>query len=294
MSEADLVIRPATHADDAPVLALIRSLDPGDYLLDAWPQWVDRPHAITLVAERRTAGGAIVGCVYGEPTSAGDAWMQGARVERDLQRLGIASRLLEGAQRALHECGSRAVFGTVSAFNQPSLVLVASLGWRVVARVSRRRAPGRAPTEDSASASSPSGTADRAIELLHAGQVLASRRELSYFRRRYFTATPEHVARQMALDAVRVSPGQCAVALLDPSAPEAAESVWVVALAGGTEGMRWLLDRLQAEAGKSGRDLLVDCPETPELDATLVEDGFAPVRRDERFVVVRKDLAESD
>ena len=279
----NLVIRPATLQDHESVITLSRKIDPEDYLPVAWPLWMKRNHSVNLVAQ---VDDQIVGCIHGEIIAPSEAWEQGIRVHPEMRRLGVATGLLARLQEALWSLGARRIFGTVSRSNEPSLALFSKLGRPIVSRISRRKARGGVGSLSSI----PPGNDEEVLQLLHQNPILASRRELSHFKRAYFSLTGDFLARMLNFGRVRVSHDRRSFALLDLDARESAEALWVVALAGETASIGRLFKDLLIEAGSSQKDLLVESPERLDLQALLDELGFDSPETDGRYVVIQKSL----
>jgi N-acetylglutamate synthase-like GNAT family acetyltransferase len=281
----DLAIRPAKAEDHESVITLSRKIDPEDYLPVAWPLWMKRDNAVNLVAQ---VDDQIIGCVHGEIIAPSEAWEQGIRVHPEMRRLGVATGLLARLQEALWSLGARRIFGTVSRSNEPSLALFSRLGRPIVSRISRRKARGRVGSLSSSSI--PPVSDEEVLELLHQNPVLASRRELSHFKRAYFSLTGDFLVRMLELGRVRISYDRRSFALLDLDARESAETLWVVALAGETASLEGLLKNVLIEAGALHKGVLVESPERPDLQAMLDELGFDPPEKDGRYVVIQKTL----
>jgi N-acetylglutamate synthase-like GNAT family acetyltransferase len=279
----DLVIRPATAEDHESVITLSRKIDPDDYLPVAWPLWMNRDNAVNLVAQ---VDDQIIGCVHGEIIAPSEAWEQGIRVHPEMRRLGVATGLLARVQESLWSLGARRIFGTVSRSNELSLALFSRLGRPIVSRISRRKARGRVGPLSAI----PPVNEEEILELLHQNPVLASRTELSHFKRAYFSLTSDFLVRMLKLGRVRVSRDRRSFALLDLDARESVETLWVVALAGETTSLKELFKDLLIEAGSSQKDLLVESPDRADLRAMLDELGFDPPETDGRYVVVQKTL----
>jgi N-acetylglutamate synthase-like GNAT family acetyltransferase len=106
--EDTVVLREATASDADAVDEICRSIDPEDYMPEAFPAWLGEERAFTLIAERM---GRPVAVMHVRMVSARDAWGMGVRVHRGYQRRGIGRALTEywpvearrrfGAQRAL-------------------------------------------------------------------------------------------------------------------------------------------------------------------------------------------------
>ena len=188
----------------------------------AWPLWMKRDNAVNLVAQ---VDDQIIGCVHGEIIAPSEAWEQGIRVHPEMRRLGVATGLLARLQEALWSLGARRIFGTVSRSNEPSLALFSRLGRPIVSRISRRKARGGVGSLSSI----PPVSDEEVLELLHQNPVLASRRELSHFKRAYFSLTGDFLVRMLKLGRVRISHDHRSFALLDLDARESAETLWVVA-----------------------------------------------------------------
>ena len=279
----DLVIRPATAEDHESVTTLCRRINPEDYLPVAWPLWMKRDNAVNLVAQ---IDDQIIGCVHGEIIAPSEAWEQGIRVHPEMRRLGVATGLLARLQESLWSLGARRIFGTVSRSNEPSLALFSRLGRPIVSRISRRKARG----EVGSLPSIPPASDEEVLELLHQNPVLASRRKLSHFKRAYFSLTGDFLVRMLKLGRVRISHDRRSFVLLDLDARESAETLWVVALAGETAGLRRLFKDLLIEAGSSQKDVIVESPERADLQALLDQLGFDPPEKDGRYVVIQKTL----
>jgi N-acetylglutamate synthase-like GNAT family acetyltransferase len=275
------VIRPATLQDHESVITLSRKIDPEDYLPVAWPLWMKRNHSVNLVAQ---VDDQIVGCIHGEIIAPSEAWEQGIRVHPEMRRLGVATGLLARLQEALWSLGARRIFGTVSRSNEPSLALFSRIGRPIASRISRRKARGGVGSLSSI----PPVSDEEILELLRQNPILASRRELSHFKRAYFSLTGDFLVRMLKLGRVRISYDRRSFALLDLDAQESAETLWVVALAGETASIGRLFKDLLIEAGSSQKDLLVESPERADLQALLDQLDFDPPENDGRYAVIQK------
>ena len=95
-------------------------------------RWIDQD--LVLVAERDDT---ILGWAKASPYADAHDYYEGVReatlyVERGARRTGIGRRLLEGLAEAAAGAGAHKLVGKIFTSNEPSIAMVAGLGWRVV------------------------------------------------------------------------------------------------------------------------------------------------------------------
>jgi L-amino acid N-acyltransferase YncA len=95
-------------------------------------RWID--HDLVVVAER---GGAIVGWAKASPYSDAHHYYDGVReatlyVERGARRTGVGRALLEALAGAAGEAGAHKLVAKIFTDNEPSIAMIAGLGWREV------------------------------------------------------------------------------------------------------------------------------------------------------------------
>ncbi len=280
------VVRPAMHGDMEEILSMVREMDNGDYLLEAWKVWMQDRESVQLVA---LVDGHIAGCVHGRFSDGTDAWAQGLRVRPDLRRRGIATYLMTALEEELLRNGARTAFATIGRFNHPSLATVARLHWKTALSVIRRRLPLGAPQSGVMNLSA-GATMDLAeiFGSLRLSGFPASRKANTFFKRVYFSMTEEFLNEALARNSIKtVLPA--AAAVLDPEPPEKDE-MWVIAFAGQLNGLTPLFTNLAMEAAQKKCDLVVDSPDTAEIQALLDDLGFAHAGQEHQFTVVSKKL----
>ena len=283
MNGTDILIRHAAPQDSKDVLQLCRLLDPGDYVVRAWPLWIKMKGAINLVAE---VGGRVVGCWHAEPLTSQEAWSQGTRVHPERQGRGIGTSLLRFLESELRQKGFRVIRGSIAPTNQASLALVRKFNWHVVARICRREAAGRS----FGFLQLPFASLEEAVLLSREWPVLASRSHLAHFRRAYFSMTEAHLKKLTANKAVLLSSDRRAFAILDQESGTAGRQVWVVALAGEDAEIKDILWALIAQAREGAASVLVDSSEEQPVQARLNELGFKPAAPDGKYVIVERRL----
>jgi L-amino acid N-acyltransferase YncA len=104
-----------------------RPADPGDAA-----RWIEGD--LVVVGER---GGAILGWAKASPYADRHPYYDGVReatlyVERGARRTGVGRRLLEALAEAASEAGAHKLVGKIFTSNEPSIAMVAGLGWREV------------------------------------------------------------------------------------------------------------------------------------------------------------------
>jgi N-acetylglutamate synthase-like GNAT family acetyltransferase len=278
-----LVIRRAREEDTPDIGELCRTIDPKDYVPNAWPIWMSNRNAINLVAQ---VGEKIKGCAHGEILAYPDGWAQAIRIHPTIQRKGIGSVLMAALEKELASMGVRAVFGNISAFNGPSLAFFSRQNWQIVWNIKRRLA-GRG-----------SGIRrqqlpllrQKALELFRSIPVLASIEKTAVFRRGYFSLNDTYLEKMIAGQAIRISSGGDAYALLDPDGKNSEKRIWVIALAGSITGIQQLLEEFLKEAGTLGAQLIVDSTDDLELQALMDDLQFRPPEKDDIYFVVKKEL----
>ncbi len=135
-----LSIRPAEPGDAEPVAEIFNQgvedrvatfethlADPQDAA-----RWIEDD--LVVVAER---DGALVGWAKAGPYADRHQYYDGVReatlyVERGARRTGVGRRLLAGLADAAAETGAHKLVGKIFISNEPSIAMVAGLGWREV------------------------------------------------------------------------------------------------------------------------------------------------------------------
>jgi GNAT superfamily N-acetyltransferase len=100
----DLVIRPATAADQAAVFAFCATTwDDGDYIEEVWDDWLNHPYSDLLVG---LLNEQPVGLVHVTVEEA-DGWLEGLRVAREVRGRGLSHQLLRGGIDAARARGAK-------------------------------------------------------------------------------------------------------------------------------------------------------------------------------------------
>jgi len=273
----DVCIRDATAADSAAVLKLCAQLDPNDYMLQAWNLWMGSPGDLQLVAEWR---GHFAGCVRAGIIGGSEAFLQGLRVDPERQRLGIGRELMTALDERLRRRGVAAQRAVTSSTNAPALALLASLGWRRVRSVNRRRHPGIVESDLGTallpSARPPAIDADRL--------PLVSRRGVAFFGRIYSSGRSSWIAEEWRKGRI-VGDGGGWVAI-DPLADG---PVWIHTLVGEGAAAHTLLGGLLNGEGRGPRrEVILEAEADPVFQTILDELGFAARGPAERYAVMEK------
>lgn len=88
-----IVCRPALPKDKSAVMALTRNIWEGeDYVPEVWSEWLADPQGLFAVAEY---GGSVAGLCKLTELDRNQWWLEGMRVDPNLQRRGIASHMLD-------------------------------------------------------------------------------------------------------------------------------------------------------------------------------------------------------
>jgi GNAT superfamily N-acetyltransferase len=125
-----ITVRPAQPSDRDDIAAFTRdTFTWGDYVADAFDDWLADDDGITMVAE--TAGTAV-GVARVTLVSPVEAWSQGARVHPDHRRRGIGTAVAQALSRWAAERGARVIRLAVEDWNEPAIGQVTSLGFRPV------------------------------------------------------------------------------------------------------------------------------------------------------------------
>ena len=143
-------LRPARPADRADVVAFTEDTWPerevGDYVPDAFPEWVDAEadgtdgegetdaagdnRTRTLVADD---GEAVRGVVRAVQLTDREAWLHGLRVDPEVRRRGLGGRLMTAGFDWARERGASVCRGIIFSWNTPSFALSRSVGFDPVA-----------------------------------------------------------------------------------------------------------------------------------------------------------------
>ncbi|MDG5776376.1 GNAT family N-acetyltransferase [Haloarculaceae archaeon H-GB2-1] len=124
-------VRQARLDDHDDVASFTRNTWPehgGDYLADAFPDWIasDGPEQRTFVAE---ADGTVVGICQGVLLSEYEAWAQGMRVHLDYRGQGIAATLTDAVFGWARERGATVCRNMVFSWNLAGLGSARSVGF---------------------------------------------------------------------------------------------------------------------------------------------------------------------
>jgi ribosomal protein S18 acetylase RimI-like enzyme len=139
-----LEVRPARAEDREPVLAFCaRTWEDGDYIASVWDDWLSDETSVLLVG---VTGGRPVAIAHMRMVSLDEAWLEGIRVDPQMQRQGIGRAMLSRALAAARERGASVARLCVEQDNTASQRLVARFGFTRVAEVALYVGP--ALTED--------------------------------------------------------------------------------------------------------------------------------------------------
>jgi GNAT superfamily N-acetyltransferase len=258
-------------------------MDLADYVPDAWPLWMSDRNAINLVAQ---VDGRIMGCAHGEILAYPDGWAQAVRVHPALRRRGVGLGLMAALEKEFVLRGIVALFGNISAFNDPSLAFFSSQDWQIIWGIKRRLAGyGTGIRRRQAPF-----MRHKALELVRTIPVLASIEKTAVFRRGYFSMNLSYLEKAMARRAIRISSCDDAYALLDFDGMSSDKRIWVVALAGSFSGIKEVLEGLLDEARTQSARLIVDSTDDRELQSIMDDLQFSPPEKDDIYFVVRKKL----
>jgi GNAT superfamily N-acetyltransferase len=110
------VCRPALPMDTSQVMALTREIwNGGDYVPYVWSEWLADPQGLLAVAEY---GGRVAGLCKLTRLSEQDWWLEGLRVDPQLERRGIASRLFDYQLDTWQRIGRGALRLTTASFRK--------------------------------------------------------------------------------------------------------------------------------------------------------------------------------
>ena len=126
----ELTIRDARPADAAAVSAFTQgTFRWGDYVADAFPQWIRDPASHPMVADH---DGDVVAVACLSVLSETEGWFQGARVRPDWRRRGVAGRVAETMVERARSLGLRVVRLMIEEWNAPAVGQVERDGFRDV------------------------------------------------------------------------------------------------------------------------------------------------------------------
>jgi N-acetylglutamate synthase-like GNAT family acetyltransferase len=270
------IVREAQPDDTARVKDFCREIDPKDYLLQAWDHWTAAP-GVSVVVENE---GRVVGCLHASVVEAGQAFVQGLRVDPAHRRQGLGLALMRHLAVNLAARRVRIQRAVTARENHPARALVSELGWQEVRVVTRRQhrsaaigyALQRRWEEDRASAS------------LAREATLISEPGLAFFHRIYRSATRSWT-RQAASDG-RIVGEPDAGFLIDPPR---GQSLWVHTSLGEAAWAPEVLGAWLAPSTSGPRgELTLEAPEDPALQRALDRLGFEPAGSEHRYVVVEQ------
>jgi len=109
----------------------------GDYIVEAWPHWVESARGELLVAE---LDGALVGTVHVRYVGAREAWLEGVRVHPAFRHQRIATTLIQDAHRRAKQKRCRVMRLETFSYNRRAQRLFEKLGYRCVVQYARYRA----------------------------------------------------------------------------------------------------------------------------------------------------------
>jgi GNAT superfamily N-acetyltransferase len=267
-----IVIRQAGSRDITGVVDLCRRIDPSDFMIRAWPQWVHGTQGIQFVAE---ATGLIIGSLHAGFVSSTAIFSQGLRVDPAYRRQGVAARLIEYQNDAVRRLGFRVMRAVTGRDNATARRLLTAHGWREISSIERRTLPAWCGSFDALIA----GRLPRVGSLPH--RLWLGNEGPAHFRRIIVAdavARLEELAEQRRLLA---ADGACAV--LDP--PDGTDR-WISSLAGTPVGIASLLETAVEPAGRARAILTIDAPAEVEVQAVLDRLGFEPSGPRDRYVVV--------
>jgi ribosomal protein S18 acetylase RimI-like enzyme len=272
----ELLLREATGEDNAAVASLCARLDPADYMLTAWPEWMKSPGDVQLVAEWQ---GRFVGCVRAGVVGEGQAFLQGLRVDPGHRRMGVARALMVGLEDRLRHRQVVVQRAVTSESNLPALDLLAGLGWRRAKSVVRRR-HFEVARGDLVGALRRVSLAPNPDE----EPLLMSRRGLAYFGRIYQSADRQWILEEWKEGRIYGSSGSwCAFDSI------ADGPLWIHTLSVGPGALRGFLAGL-IEGGREGprQEVILDADAAPEAQSVLDALGFAPGTLEDRYAVLEQ------
>lgn len=125
-------IRPARKDDQTAIVTFTQATFPwGDYVAEQFPEWLDDPSGVVLVAT--DSDDLPIGMVRVVMPSHREAWLHAARVHPDHRRRGIGTALNREACRWAQQQGALVARLLVEAWNEPANRQVTKLGYRAVA-----------------------------------------------------------------------------------------------------------------------------------------------------------------
>lgn len=277
MGEPEL--RPATPRDLDEVASFTReTFSWGDYVADAFPEWLADPHGAVLVAED---GGRVVGIGRTVLLSGREAWLHAVRIHPDRRREGIGTMLNEAGCRWARDRGALVARLMVEDWNEPARDQVTKLGYRIVSHwdwatrpvgsgeVDPRTNGGKRVPGEERLARAPSAEAGPAWIAWSTGELAATGRQLFPIGWHFRTMTAEDVVAAAREKTLHQSP-----------------SGWVIAVPDGEElAIPWMatsdldVDRLvRAVVDHAQRasfpTVRVMAPRVPWLLEQLVSNGF--------------------
>ena len=132
----DYRIRPATSDDRAAIASFTtETFEWGDYVADAFPDWLSDPsgHLVVAVDDHDVA----IGMSRGTLISPTELWLQGARVREDWRRRGVAGSMGSAVIDWARQRGARVARLLVEDWNEPARRQVMQVGLRPVAAMLR-------------------------------------------------------------------------------------------------------------------------------------------------------------
>ncbi len=132
------VCRPALPLDTPAILKLASRIWEGhDYLPSVWEDWLKDPVGLLAVAEY---AGRTAGCGKLSRLSASDWWVEGLRVDPDLQGGGIGQHILGYLLACWRETGSGVIRLATNTANLPVHHMCAHFGFRRTGELTRYQA----------------------------------------------------------------------------------------------------------------------------------------------------------
>ncbi len=132
----DYRIRPARSDDRAAISSFTtETFEWGDYVADAFPDWLSDPngHLVVAVDDDDLA----VGMSRGTLISPTELWLQGARVREDWRRRGVAGSMGDALIDWARQRGARVARLLIEDWNEPARLQVMQVGLRPVAAMLR-------------------------------------------------------------------------------------------------------------------------------------------------------------
>ncbi len=279
MSSNEILLRDATDGDSAAVRELCRRLNPSDYVIDTWDDWMRTPGDVHVVAE---LGERIVGCVRAGIVAPGEAFSQGLRVEPALRRRGVARSLMALQDERLCERGVSMVRGVTANANAAARTFFTEIGFREAGLVARRRLSGWVSGPPPAPARVPGlEELDRATVEVRRRRLLASHAGRAHFKRIYFSPSSAWLA-EVLTQGRYVEIGD-ACAIFDPWRDD---EQWITAFSGSPSTLAsWIELRAGQRSGRPAA-LVLEAADEPDLQSRLDRLGFTPAGTDDRYVVL--------